>query len=123
MNRPRAPGLFATRGVAAARGDALAAPVYARIHAAVRRVPRGRVCTYGEIARAADAGGPRQVGFALRHCGDRSLPWHRIVNAAGVLRAPGEGSWRQRQRLAAEGVDVNARGKVDLNRYGWVAPA
>jgi methylated-DNA-protein-cysteine methyltransferase-like protein len=109
------------RRVSGARADALAAPVYARIYAAIRRVPRGRVCTYGEIARAAAAGGPRQVGFALRHSFAARLPWHRILNAAGAMRAPGESSARQRVLLHAEGVEFSARGKVDLQRYGWVA--
>jgi methylated-DNA-protein-cysteine methyltransferase-like protein len=102
--------------------DALAAPVYARIYVVIRRVPRGRVCTYGEIARAAGAGGPRQVGFALRHCFDARVPWHRVLNAAGELRAPGASGAKQRARLAAEGVKFTARGRIDLQRYGWVAP-
>jgi methylated-DNA-protein-cysteine methyltransferase related protein len=102
--------------------DVLASPRYERIYAVIRRVPRGRVCTYGEVARASGAGGPRQVGFALRHSFDARLPWHRILNAAGVIRAPGESGARQRARLAAEGVEFSARGRVDLKRFGWVAP-
>jgi len=102
--------------------DVLESPVYARIYATIRRVPRGRVCTYGEIARAAGAGGPRQVGFALRHSFDRRLPWHRILNAAGQIRAPGASGARQRALLAAEGVRFTARGRIDLRRFGWVAP-
>ena len=104
-------------------GDVLATPRYARIYAVIRCVPRGRVCTYGEVARAAGAGGPRQVGFALRHSFDARLPWHRILNAAGEVRAPGESGARQRALLAAEGVAFSARGRIDLKRYGWVAPA
>jgi methylated-DNA-protein-cysteine methyltransferase-like protein len=102
--------------------DVLATPRYARIYAVIRRVPRGRVCTYGEVARAAGAGGPRQVGFALRHSFDTRLPWHRILNAAGEIRAPGDSGARQRALLAAEGVGFTARGRIDLQRYGWVAP-
>jgi methylated-DNA-protein-cysteine methyltransferase related protein len=103
--------------------DVLATPRYARIYAVIRRVPRGRVCTYGEVARAAGTGGPRQVGFALRHSFNQRLPWHRILNAAGVIRAPGESGVRQRALLTAEGVEFSARGRIDLKRFGWVAPA
>jgi methylated-DNA-protein-cysteine methyltransferase related protein len=103
-------------------GDVLSTPRYARIYAVIRRVPLGRVCTYGEVARAAGAGGPRQVGFALRHSFDARLPWHRILNAAGEIRAPGASGVRQRTLLAAEGVEFSARGRIDLKRFGWVVP-
>jgi len=63
------------------------------------------------------------VGFALRHSFDQRLPWHRILNAAGVMRAPGESGARQRALLAAEGVEFSSHGRIDLKRYGWVAPA
>ena len=96
---------------------------YARIYAVVRRIPEGRVATYGQIA--ALAGLPRQarqVGYALHALPPgSSLPWHRVVNAEGRLSlgrmAPG-GDLVQRLRLEAEGVEL-AAGRIHLARFGW----
>jgi methylated-DNA-protein-cysteine methyltransferase related protein len=89
----------------------------------VRRIPRGRVSTYGAIARL--AGLPRQarlVGYALHRLrADSSVPWHRVINAAGRI-ALGDGSGAattQRLRLIAEGVTVSPAGRVSLAGYGW----
>ena len=97
---------------------------YERIYRAVRKVPRGRVTTYGAIARM--AGLPRQarlVGYALSALHDgASLPWHRIINAQGRLsleRAGRSSGLTQRIRLEHEGVKVDAGGKVSLARFGW----
>jgi methylated-DNA-protein-cysteine methyltransferase-like protein len=99
------------------------APVYKAIFAAVRRVPRGRVCTYGEIARIAAASGARQVGYALHTLNnDSTRPWHRIVNARGAISLPGSSGAEQRLRLSREGVQFSARGTIDIAVYGWVAP-
>lgn len=87
------------------------------VWAAVRRVPRGRVATYGEIA--AEAGcTPRQAGAALRRSppGLR-LPWHRIVGAGGRIALPGESGAEQRLRLEAEGVTFAGR-RVRIERHG-----
>jgi methylated-DNA-protein-cysteine methyltransferase-like protein len=100
------------------------APIYQVIFAAVRRVPRGRVCTYGEIARMAKATGARQVGYALHTLNnDSRLPWHRIINARGVVSLPGSSGDEQRRRLLSEGVLFSGTGVIDLAAYGWVAPA
>jgi methylated-DNA-protein-cysteine methyltransferase-like protein len=89
----------------------------------VRRIPRGRVSTYGAIARAAGASGARQVGYAM-HALDSSspVPWHRVVNAQGRVSLPGSAGVLQRARLLAEGIACDARGRIDLARYGWVVP-
>ena len=95
---------------------------YDRIYAVIRRVPRGRVATYGQVARLAGLPGhARQVGYALhalRSC--TALPWQRIVNAAGAisLRRTG-GALSQRLLLEREGVTFDARGRVSLTRFGW----
>ena len=96
---------------------------YARIYAAVRKVPRGRVATYGQIATLAGLPGhARQVGYALHALQDGRVPWHRVVNARGCIspRAdePG-GSLLQRMRLEQEGVEFDARGRIPLDRFGW----
>lgn len=96
---------------------------YARIYAAVRKVPRGRVATYGQIATLAGLPGrARQVGYALYALQDGRVPWHRVVNAQGCISAranePG-GSLLQRMRLEQEGVEFDARGRIPLDRFGW----
>ena len=91
------------------------------ILAAVRRIPRGKVCTYGDVAEV--AGLPRRarlVGTVLRQTSGRGLPWYRVINAGGRISFPvgSEAYARQRHKLEAEGV-VFAGGRVDLRRYGW----
>jgi methylated-DNA-protein-cysteine methyltransferase-like protein len=82
---------------------------------AVGAIPRGRVSTYGAVARAAGLPGrARQVGFALRFAADSlNLPWQRVVGAGGrIAFPPGSSAFReQRRRLLAEGVPV-ANGRV-----------
>jgi methylated-DNA-protein-cysteine methyltransferase-like protein len=97
---------------------------YQRIYAAVRRIPRGRVSTYGAIARVAGlAGHARQVGYALSALpAGTSVPWHRVINAQGRLSlersATGAGI-TQRVRLVGEGVVVDAGGRVSLEKFEW----
>jgi len=98
---------------------------YQRIYEVVRRIPRGRVASYSEVARRAGLpGAARQVGYALHALPEGSaVPWQRVVNARGEIppRASGfEGP--QRRLLEREGVRFDARGRIDLARYGWGAP-
>ena len=87
------------------------------------RIPAGRVATYGAIAAAAHASGARQVGYALHGLGPHSkVPWHRVLNARGLISVPGAAGALQRRRLESEGVRFSGRGAVDLARFGWVAP-
>jgi methylated-DNA-protein-cysteine methyltransferase-like protein len=94
------------------------------ILAAVRRIPRGKVCTYGNVAEV--AGLPRRarlVGTVLRQTpAGRGLPWYRVINAGGRISFPtgSDAYQRQRHKLEAEGV-VFVGGRVDLRRYGWPA--
>jgi methylated-DNA-protein-cysteine methyltransferase related protein len=98
---------------------------YARIYAVVRRIPRGRVATYGQIADLAGLPGhARQVGYALHALPDASaVPWHRVLNAAGgvSLRAVPGAELTQRQLLEREGVPFDLRGRVPLERVRWRA--
>ncbi len=96
---------------------------YQRIYKTVRRIPRGRVATYGQIAQLASLPGhARQVGYALHALkpGMR-VPWHRVINAQGriSLRAFPGADVRQRQLLEAEGVAFNAGGRVRLAEFRW----
>ena len=97
-------------------------PLYARIYTAVRRIPKGRVSTYGRIAKLVRAPGPRVVGYAMAalHPGSH-VPWQRVVNHKGEisLRKGGDGELRQRRLLEAEGVHFSLRGRIDLKVYGW----
>jgi methylated-DNA-protein-cysteine methyltransferase-like protein len=94
----------------------------ARIIAAVKKIPRGRVCPYGVVAEV--AGLPRRarlVGTVLRQTpASKGLPWFRVINASGRISFPqGSDSYdRQRRHLEAEGIDF-VGGRVDLDRYGW----
>jgi methylated-DNA-protein-cysteine methyltransferase-like protein len=93
-----------------------------RIYAVIRQIPRGRVAAYGWIAeRAGLVRGARRVGRALRQVpSSRRLPWHRVVNSQGKIALPAgsRSAQRQRQLLAAEGVEFS-RGRIDLQRFGW----
>lgn len=95
---------------------------YRRIYAVVRRIPRGKVATYGQVARLAGlANRARQVGYALHALhGASSLPWHRVINSAGrISLPPGTGGLEQRMRLLREGVRVNDGFRLPLARYQW----
>ncbi len=99
-------------------------PQWERIYAVVRRIPRGRVASYGQVARLAGLGrAARQVGRALHALGDPRLPWHRVVNARGALSLPpgSDGFATQRRRLEREGVAFDRHGCIDLQRFGWRA--
>ena len=93
------------------------------IYAAVRRIPKGRVATYGAIAELAGLEGhARQVGYALHDLPANSgVPWHRVVNARGEIspRTAGDSHELQRMLLEAEGVQFALRGVIDLKRFGW----
>jgi methylated-DNA-protein-cysteine methyltransferase-like protein len=106
------------------RPPAISQSVPESILAAVRRIPRGKVCTYGNVAEV--AGLPRRarlVGTVLRQTPPaRGLPWYRVINAGGRISFPvgSDAYQRQRHKLEAEGV-VFVGGRVDLRRYGWPA--
>lgn len=96
---------------------------YDRICAAVARVPKGRVATYGQIATLAGLPGcARQVGYALHAQSEaRALPWQRILNARGEISLRSEFGMEcvQRQLLEREGIVFDERGRVCLRRYQW----
>ncbi|MBW2269759.1 MAG: MGMT family protein [Deltaproteobacteria bacterium] len=99
------------------------ADTWERFYAVVRKIPRGRVATYGEVAeRAGLPGYARQVGWALHALrpGTR-VPWQRVVNVRGACSVRlGSGSeFEQRRRLEREGVEFGPGGRIDLGHFGW----
>lgn len=97
---------------------------HTRILAVVRRIPSGRVATYGQVAQL--AGLPRHarlVGYALAALPSATaVPWHRVLNARGEVSLRREGigpSVQQRLLLEREGVRFDAAGRVPLTVHGW----
>lgn len=94
------------------------------IYAVIAKIPRGRVATYGQVARLAGlAGHARLVGFAMAALPDRSrVPWHRVVNAQGRCSLRGDGGPGhivQQLRLERERVRFDATGRLSLERFRW----
>ncbi len=95
---------------------------YDRIYDVVRRIPDGRVATYGQVAALAGLPGhARQVGYALHALKDDTVPWHRVINAQGKVSPRSEPGYDgyQRHLLEEEGVVFTLSGRVDLKKYRW----
>jgi methylated-DNA-protein-cysteine methyltransferase-like protein len=89
--------------------------MHTRIVAAIRNISRGKVSTYGAIARAAGyPGAARQVVGALHRSFD--LPWHRVLGAGGEIKLRGDSALEQRLRLESEGVKFHGR-RVDMKNH------
>jgi methylated-DNA-protein-cysteine methyltransferase-like protein len=96
---------------------------FERIYQVVEQVPHGQVSTYGDIALI--VGGDceaRIVGLAMGDLGPRAakVPWQRIINRSGGISTQGAG---QRERLMAEGVEFDDKGKVPMDRFRWAGPS
>jgi methylated-DNA-protein-cysteine methyltransferase-like protein len=98
--------------------------LFARVYEVVKQVPRGKVASYGQIAEIVGAGcDARMVGYAMAGTPEgNDIPWQRIVNREGKISLPGKGGVIQRMRLEAEGIVFDARGRIDLKRFGWRGP-
>lgn len=95
--------------------------LHLRIRKVIARIPRGRVATYGQIARIAGLRGQaRLVGYALHALpSDSRIPWHRVLNAKGELSTRGASAERQRKLLEKEGVRFDPRRRVSLASFQW----
>ena len=98
-------------------------PIYReRVFEIVRRIPRGRVMTYGQIAAILGEGyTPRTIGFVM-HASGNKIPWHRVINSQGACSTgrvvlPSD---KQQRMLEREGVKFNDRNRCDLERYLWI---
>jgi methylated-DNA-protein-cysteine methyltransferase-like protein len=97
-------------------------PVFARVYALVRRIPVGRVATYGQLSQLLDGRlSPLAIGWAMRAAPPR-LPWHRVINSRGEVSTDHDVPGRQRMLLESEGVRFDARGRVDLAACQWRPP-
>ena len=88
----------------------------------IKRIPKGRVATYGQVAML--AGNPRGARQVVRVLNTRSridrLPWHRIINRLGRVALPqGDGFELQRELLRREGVYSDPAGNIDLSKFLW----
>lgn len=99
------------------------ASIFQSIHELVAKIPPGRVATYGQIAAMLGVpGGARTVGWAMHGLPEGSeVPWHRVIGAGGCVRLPEyTGRAVQVMLLRQEGVEVDGRGRIDLEKYQWV---
>jgi methylated-DNA-protein-cysteine methyltransferase related protein len=93
-----------------------------RVYRIVRKIPRSRVMTYGQLAEILGEGyTPRTIGFVMHGCDDKT-PWHRVLNAQGACSTgrvvlPHD---KQQRMLEAEGVSFNERGRCELQDYLWI---
>jgi methylated-DNA-protein-cysteine methyltransferase-like protein len=101
--------------------------LYDRIYAMVRRVPPGKVVTYGRVAELVGGCSARMVGYAMAahtrgHIPD--VPWQRVNNAKGQISVHGDGVGNAMQRviLEEEGVEFDANDRIDFTRFGWSGP-
>ena len=97
-------------------------PFAFRVLTVVRRIPPGRVATYGDVA--AMAGRPRAaraVGNVMKHCSRRDVPCHRVIAAGGRLGGYGGNEVLKRALLVAEGVIVSGSRVRELDRVRWTA--
>jgi methylated-DNA-protein-cysteine methyltransferase-like protein len=97
---------------------------FERIRRVVARIPHGKVMTYGDVARAAGMpGAARSVGYAMRALG-KSVPWQRVLGrknlrTAHITIVDPRGKSEQRRLLEKEGVQLDARGGIALEKFGW----
>lgn len=92
------------------------------VYRLVKRIPRGRVTTYGTLAKVLRLpGGARAVGYAMAACPNgRGIPWHRVIGAGGRLMIPEPHGSLQRRLLEAEGVKIGDSRRIDMARYIWL---
>lgn len=90
------------------------------VYKLVKTIPRGRVLTYGQVARSVRLrGGARAAGRAMAACpSGRGIPWHRVLGSGGRILIREPLAQLQRQLLASEGVRLIER-RVDLRAHGW----
>lgn len=92
-----------------------------RVYALVKKIPRGRVMTYGQLAKALRLpGGARTAGRAMAACpSGQGVPWHRVVGAGGKLLIREPHASLQRKLLETEGLTLAEKRILDFRNHGW----
>jgi methylated-DNA-protein-cysteine methyltransferase-like protein len=93
-----------------------------RVKEIVRRIPRGKVATYGQVAAmAGNYRAARQVVWVLHTSSEKdNLPWYRVINGKGEISLkPGCGFEQQKALLEKEGVALDYKNRIDLERFLW----
>ncbi len=98
-------------------------PFTLRVIGILRKIPKGKVATYGQIAAlSGKPHGARGVGWILNACSEtHKLPWQRVINSKGSISFPKKSDeYAEQQRLLKkEGVRISTEGKIDLEKYQW----
>jgi methylated-DNA-protein-cysteine methyltransferase-like protein len=91
------------------------------VYRLVKKIPGGRVTTYGALAKALRLrGGARAAGYAMAACpGGKGIPWHRVVGAGGHLLIGEPHSSLQRRLLETEGISIDGK-RVNMKKFAWV---
>ncbi len=102
----------------------MTSPVYSQIYQIVRKIPNGKVVTYGQISGIVGGCTARMVGYSMAALYEGTdVPWHRVINAKGMVspRGCGIGEFLQQELLQAEGIVFDQNGKISLEKYRWLA--
>ena len=97
-------------------------PFHQTVIKLIKKIPKGKVATYGQIAAmAGDPRGARQVSWILHSSSDKEkLPWHRVINKQGKISLPPDSGYEiQREKLEKEGIVFSLRNSIDLKRFLW----
>ncbi len=99
-------------------------PTYTLIYEIVKRIPPGKVASYGQIAHMVQGGcTARMVGYAmaaLKSGSHPDVPWQRVINAKGQISQTGMGHYHQRVLLIDEGVEFDDKDRIDWDKFGWL---
>jgi len=93
-----------------------------RVKTVIKRIPEGKVATYGQIASiAGNYRAARQVAWILHSSSEKdNLPWHRVINRKGEISLkPGCGFEKQKQLLLKEGIVFDKKNRINLGRFLW----
>lgn len=95
--------------------------LFSQIKSEVKKIPKGKVTTYGDIAKKVGSKDARKVGWAIYGNQDPEIPCHRVVNKSGMVAEKFSlGGWQeQKARLEAEGVTFRGEKQVDMEKHGW----
>jgi methylated-DNA-protein-cysteine methyltransferase related protein len=97
-------------------------PIYKKIYEMVCQVPKGKVVTYGQVARVSGRCTARMVGYAMAALKENDVPWQRVINSKGKIspHGYGYGSALQHQLLLEEGIQFDEQDRIDLDEFGYI---